>query len=794
MLGLLQQFQVDHLAWAGKTPGDTSSLPDPLGDWRRIQQLKTEADQLIRVEVEQLADGQWRVIPLEEPVHARRVADQLGTPLIPARRRKALLEALLAGVSEATQRGPHRSSTNGTDLRGTPAHWEQLLHRAELHGKLLGLADPAQVAQLDRNYLRVIREQTPPRRGGESGLLRHYRKFAGDLLVHYGALPANIRTPGAGARSRLDAMRLAMFVDPRDVLSVGAPAQLVPEFPFETAKPSVFRVKGPGNELRVSMKSNDARWTPVGWDIRWLGKGTHGVKAFLEFDKRIIAVRSVPSRRELSPDEIVDQAEVGGDSSWPLRFEVIALVERESSDDEDSALLTLRLERDENTEVGPPQIVGDSLAVRCLLPRPNRVDLVVTRIAPHVRPQKTTDNFSLVRGEEDGVTLRLFPNQKTHFQLALVNRFDEEKTVEVELVRVPGPHQGEWPRGRLFAANGHVREVVQARLVDPDAPAGVARLLGEPKVLSKVAQPLVLPEDSSVDLKPEPVTIDFTPLADMGRKPAESAPDPAAAKATPPPLPEITDGLACVVTEVNGGRRWIHWIALDPLVPRDYVQPAIGYVAQLSGILVNVKAKRPDLLPLAYAEEPIEVVWDTSRIDAALLPIEAELNDAAQPASLSAAVPADGKQQEVWLSVNRYPRAFMYRVRCEANSRGVDIEPSLESVVITELSAPGFSKIYRFTATGAPPAIPEEPPEGKQFVYLRAGDVLSPAVFPNTAKKLHVKFRADAPDGPVCRIDSGLERPRDEFGRPGERADVCRRAPYRARQERRRGPTADTDR
>ena len=116
----------------------------------------------------------------------------------------------------------------------------------------------------------------------------------------------------------------------------------------------------------------------------------------------------------------------------------------------------------------------------------------------------------------------------------------------------------------------------------------------------------------------------------MPKEPAPKEPTP-----IPAPVPiAITNGLACVITNVsNPSECWVKWIEINPLTPREYVEPQVSYDPECGEITIEVRGLdantdgQPDRFPSSaeLAMKPIEVAWDT----AGVVPAGAERNDRA---------------------------------------------------------------------------------------------------------------------------------------------------------------------
>ena len=232
---------------------------------------------------------------------------------------------------------------------------------------------------------------------------------------------------------------------------------------------------------------------------------------------------------------------------------------------------------------------------------------------------------------------------------------------------------------------------------------------------------------------PEPAAKTESPGETATKSPGEPAAKP------PGDRPGIAiDGqLVLVVTDAEQPeRKWTKLLDLRPLKPSRMLDPTVGYDARRGRITVDLKARRGEFFPKLSADESVKIVWET----AGELPPGTEMDTTGQLAAAdeSALLYAQvdsrpDKVVEVRLSVDGYPRAFVYRVRCDRDRQAVPPETDLRRLTIVE---PAPDQAYR---------IPLEKP-------------------------LAVRFQVDAPADafvtPGDVVEVGIDRDRDrEFGR-----------------------------
>ena len=243
--------------------------------------------------------------------------------------------------------------------------------------------------------------------------------------------------------------------------------------------------------------------------------------------------------------------------------------------------------------------------IQCSRPKPNEVDLYVDRIDPPARARRFGRN---------GTELRPLVNRTSYFRILLANLSGQDKEIDVALYRIP---ESDWTPGRLVDEYGEPFADIRSWLFQ----TGNKRLLPDIEPVAKTGQSMKLPADArprEVDLSPPAV-----PAADAGESPPVE-----------PPRVAVTNGLACVITNIaNPSERWVKWIEVNPLTPRDYVEPHVAYDVDLEEITIDVRGidadgdGQPDQFPgrAALAEQPIEISWDTTGV----VPPGSERNDRA---------------------------------------------------------------------------------------------------------------------------------------------------------------------
>jgi len=718
---------LDHLADFGRLieslegrPLDALAEQDLVRGRVRLEEIRTRIDRRLR------QDGDAALASIDHPINERRIEDLLSTPLLSAERRKRMLDELTRPGREPPRRGEADRRDRPPSLSVPQSKLERLLDRLQLEQKLVSLAEPDVAKEIEQR-LASLRRLVRAGAESEGRFWHECRAIGRGLRSFYEGLPGDIedrlaRGTGSDDRAVRQAVKLLRLVDGRDSRSLGdiEPFQRLRILP--PALPEELAIVG-DDELNLDLTT----WQPLDLTVEATGTQLEGISATLNFDPDLIQLRQSGQDRPIDPRKSYP-VQLGSDGKGLLRYEVIAKTEQVAV-----ARLTLRVKSDRRSA---------EHTVRCTLPKPNEIDLVALRIGAS---QARTSEGNRLR-------LRPFPNRTTAFRLSLVNRSGKPKNVKADLIAVPVQLRARWAPGQLFGPDGRLHPGVRRSLFD-----ATDSLLPGVKVLSTTTKPVALPADGS------PVEIDFPPpgsgtkAAGPGEAAAKNAADAKNAAETKPLPPAVTHGLVCIITNAEDNKdRWIKWIELAPLAPKEYLNAQIGYDLSKERITIQLAPKdvdgdgQPDpdeVLPLGLAEKPIEVVWDAAgQVPAAVEKNDRDALDGSKPAAkLYAVVEPDGKDRIVRLTVDGYPRAFVYRVTCAETRPGTDLKPSLEQIRIKSLSVADYPKVFHFPMKGRPPAEPTAEADKetkKETVYLGPDQ---PAAFPAPCRAIIVEYRVDAP-------------------------------------------------
>lgn len=259
----------------------------------------------------------------------------------------------------------------------------------------------------------------------------------------------------------------------------------------------------------------------------------------------------------------------------------------------------------------------------------NRVVQLRTPQSPQVA-FRVTGPKNCVEPRMDGYRLLTFPNRETAFQFSLANQSSQAQQLTVRLLRSSQAPE-RLPRG---AVNRRQADAILAALGDLTPIGGPLQI----KLESKATAPLPLPESG------------------------DDAPQPA-----------LSNALIAIVEAEGSDEVVVRCFETQVQHPRRYVVPTARYSSQRQRVELDLRVKTDaglpsGAIPLRAHVEPPLTAGVSSRLDGAL--------ESEQAASLHIDIPRNpGSVATVHLDVDGYPRAFTFRVRCNADSEGELAEP-----------------------------------------------------------------------------------------------------------------------
>ena len=353
------------------------------------------------------------------------------------------------------------------------------------------------------------------------------------------------------------------------------------------------------------------------------------------------------------------------------------------------------------------------------VPAEDKIDLVIQRSmeqgnVEQPRQRLANDAAELIVGD-------VFPNRTTQYALALKNHSGKPRKVSVEAFLVPLRLnvRGEARLGPADAAGmpllGFERLAGPVGVELPADENALTRVPFEPPEKKAAAEPAAK-DSGKAAKKPEPAAKEAAK-----DKEKDAAKEVVEARAMP-------NGLVVLVRDAEDkSKQWKTWIDFPVLSPARYVAPTVGFRLEDRRIHIRVLPRDEKLLP-PLAGKPITVAWDIDR----LFPpgfawkktgwkTAGQIAEPVGAAELSAEVPPDAKVGRVWLSVDDYPRAFAYDIRCDRDQDRVEANDDLCQVRII---APRQDDVLD-VAPGSPPIFLQvEVNASSDAFYARPGDRL----------------------------------------------------------------------
>lgn len=598
---------------------------------------------------------------------ASRPADEGAAARIPALLHTLLLDtevraALVAALKSLDAKPPDISQLprgfdedpDGLVREFTARQWRLLDQQAQLEYRLAQLAKPAGEVE------------SPGELAGHDAEEQWaaYRRFAEQMERFYAGLPAEIneRLASSDEPVRWSAGRLLRLVRP------GEAGRIRGNFRAATCVFPVLPPREPWIELAVE-PSGPLRLEagqPMEWnlDVTTSGFTPQRAEYRIEFDPKVIDLRNVDTGDRVEPDTPVTFALGSGRTRLPLT--ATALKAAPPGKDDSRVKVVVRVQA---SAAADPKLYTGQFDVPFVRPTPDQIDLLVHRI--------DHEGTTLMKPWAGSGALRLhaFPNRPTRFHFYLANRSHRRREVEVELLAVPE----QWA-DRQLAEPAVLDEFGKLR-------PGVRRVAG-PVVVE-------LPDDD------REVPVDFSPPA---QEPGNGATAPEgggpgagannASEAAEPEGPDVTAGLVCLIRRPESSRPdWIYFLRFDPMMPVEYVVPRVSYDGK-GRLAVHVEPRRGWPLP-PLDEMPIRILWPRDRRGGALEgKYEAEIAKPNSDGTLYARVPTGSTDViEIPLEIDKYPRAFVYRVRCDGpQQQKIDPERNLRRVWIER---PKSNAVYR---------------------------------------------------------------------------------------------------
>lgn len=272
------------------------------------------------------------------------------------------------------------------------------------------------------------------------------------------------------------------------------------------------------------------------------------------------------------------------------------------------------------------------------------------------------------------VRLHPFANRETSYSLSLINRETTAREVSLRFLAPRRPIHVEVPRSELTA----------------DEVENFFDSLG--------------PQDLLIELPKIDLPATETPVKIPFPKPAEEPP----AKLDKPLPPVAPHGMIVVVNDPKSGRSMVKRIEVAPQRPRRFLRPQVRYNADRERIEVTV-------VPIDRSQIPPEGVKVRAEI-VEPLPIDAERElegDVVSPNFEARLFVAVDSQSEKFLtmqiSVDDYPRAFIFRIPCSENT--AELPPILDAMAAS-ITSPKPKSAYQSPLDSIPVEFSVDAPDG----------------------------------------------------------------------------------
>lgn len=615
----------------------------------------TSAGQILRVRLlmhSPAVDGKQRAA-LRKPVEAKESSPgTLGSSSEASMSARLAVNAKLVKKLWTTLSAASQASNQKT-VSTAMTQWLRRLESAS------AINDPLGWTQLGRatrefadNWPTTVKTDFSPRTGGQSEVTRFdaWRLYQTALLVD-----------GRDARRWPDRSLLASWIAqpiapellPDKVELAGAAQPIQLHSPDQPPVPASLAIRVQSEKPPPYSVKLDLTWNTNDVDV---SRGDGGA-----------TLRSGPNNLLLESDKF----------ELPLRIKS----RRTTTDSRSASILA-------QAQFGSAQIVSADL--RCLLPRPDQIELTLSADDNLAEARRRTWFPSLPNGGR----LNLFPNRERSVALYLTNLSSEDKRLIARLYRVPPAATS--LGGRLFDVKASLMllpgaSTFDTRLSQPNA--DIAQLLrGQLIAQTNEKEPFLLPAGSV------PVKVPLAAIAPPA--PAASA-NPSTAN--PDKSNDLTGGLLLVVTSADGkSKPHFKWIELQMLQPDDLlvIKPPTYREGKLT---FRVELKDAKLIEeMGLTKQPLKLTWETQALPADVREPTKEglLTASDNPgATFSATVPP----------TVRWPLYLQLHVDGDPRGLVARLDRQNDSLLLTNLkeNRPPDIHIWRVGATasrvGAPP-------------------------------------------------------------------------------------------
>jgi hypothetical protein len=149
----------------------------------------------------------------------------------------------------------------------------------------------------------------------------------------------------------------------------------------------------------------------------------------------------------------------------------------------------------------------------------------------------------------------------------------------------------------------------------------------------------------------------------------------------------VTAGLVCIIEEKEPRTKTYYWIDIDPVHPREYLDPTPVRGDESGQVKIQIKAKPNSPFPPDGANVTFRVPKDENAPGKKV----AELKDR-QTADAVWVKPQSGRNLPVYLYADKYPRAFLFVADVRQNQATArPIDPTIRAIRVTK---PSSGEVY----------------------------------------------------------------------------------------------------
>jgi hypothetical protein len=283
------------------------------------------------------------------------------------------------------------------------------------------------------------------------------------------------------------------------------------------------------------------------------------------------------------------------------------------------------------------------------------------------------------REAEDGVVLQPFPNRDTDYRWQLENLTAAARSLDVQVLGLTQAKTVILPPGELAAEDA----------------ALVLSQLGDLRGLGQY-QDLTLAPGGGAAIPPTASPVVPPPATpDEARRRFEQS-------------PSLLHGAVVAIADRATRRTALRFVGVEPQRPRRYVRPQVAYNLQRQRVEITVRAVDAAFVPPGGCSVRGELV--EPREEASASQLSGVLQAPAFETRLFAEVPSrPGKVVHLRLHVDDYPRAFLYRLRCDVPATTI---PELVDAAEVRITAPAAGAVFRSPLAAVPLELQVDAPAG----------------------------------------------------------------------------------